>query len=297
MPAATIVLAGAGGDLGERVARALVARGATVRALTRPDTSPQKVQRLQSLGLMIVRADYADAEAMQSAYAGADCVVSTLSGLRPVIVDAQTKLLQAAIAAAVPRFIPSDYSIDYTAIPPGSNRNLDLRREFIQRLDETPIAATSVLNGAFADMLTGTAPLILFNRNRVLYWHDADQQMDFTTMDDAAAFTADAALDAGAPRFLRVAGDQVSARDLAGIMTELTGTRFRLTYCGGVGLLRRMARVGQALAPKPGAVYPAWQGMQYFDNMFSGDGKLRKLDNDRYGDRRWTSAREVLAAR
>jgi len=188
MPGATVVLAGASGDLGERVARALVARGATVRALTRPD-----------------------AEAMRSACAGADCVVSTLSGLRPVIVDAQTQLLQAAVAAAVPRFIPSDYSIDYTAIPAGSNRNLDLRREFMERLNGAPIAGTSVLNGAFADMLTGTAPLILFNRRRVLYWHDADQEMDFTTMDDAAAFTADAALDAGAPRFLRVAGDQVSA--------------------------------------------------------------------------------------
>ena len=211
MPGATVVLAGASGDLGERVARALVARGATVRALTRPDTSPQKVQRLQSHGLMIARADYADAEAMRSACAGADCVVSTLSGLRPVIVDAQTQLLQAAVAAAVPRFIPSDYSIDYTTIPAGSNRNLDLRREFMERLNGAPIAGTSVLNGAFADMLTGTAPLILFNRRRVLYWHDADQEMDFTTMDDAAAFTADAALDAGAPRFLRVAGDQVSA--------------------------------------------------------------------------------------
>jgi len=137
----------------------------------------------------------------------------------------------------------------------------------MERLNQAPITATSILNGAFADMLTGTAPLILFNRNRVLYWHDADQEMDFTTMDDAAAFTAEAALDADAPRFLQVAGDHVSARDLAGIMTELTGTRFRLTYCGGIGFLRRMARIGKALAPKPGPVYPAWQGMQYFDNI------------------------------
>ncbi len=37
--------------------------------------------------------------------------------------------------------------------------------------------------------------------------------------------------------------------------------------------------------------------MQYFDNMFSGDGKLRELDNNRYADRRWTSARQLLATR
>jgi hypothetical protein len=35
-----------------------------------------------------------------------------LAGLREVVIDAQKKLLDAAIAAGVPRFIPSDYSLD-----------------------------------------------------------------------------------------------------------------------------------------------------------------------------------------
>jgi hypothetical protein len=37
-----------------------------------------------------------------------------LAGLREVVIDAQKKLLDAAIAAGVPRFIPSDYSLDFT---------------------------------------------------------------------------------------------------------------------------------------------------------------------------------------
>jgi hypothetical protein len=43
-------------------------------------------------------------------------------------------------------------------------------------------------------MLTGQMPLILFKWKRVLHWGSADQRMDFTTMDDTAAFTASAAL-------------------------------------------------------------------------------------------------------
>jgi len=88
-----------------------------------------------------------------------------------VIVDAQTALLEGAIKAGVPRFIPSDYSIDFTKFPAGQNRNLDLRREFHERLDRAKISATTIFNGAFADMLaTGQMPVILFKLRRVTYW-------------------------------------------------------------------------------------------------------------------------------
>ena len=36
---------------------------------------------------------------------------------------------------------------------PGQNRNFDLRREFTARADKTPTKVTSILNGAFLDML------------------------------------------------------------------------------------------------------------------------------------------------
>jgi hypothetical protein len=44
------------------------------------------------------------------------------------------------------------------------------------------------------------------------------------------------------------------------------------------------------------AAFPAWQGMQYFVSMFSGQAQLRHVDNDRYGEHTWTSVRDVLAA-
>ena len=193
----TIVVAGATGNLGGRIARALLERGASVRALVRHGTPRDKVERLEEMGATIASVDLSSASQVTPACSGAACVVSALAGLRDVIVETQTVLLEAAIEAHVPRFIPSDYSIDFTKFPAGENRNLDLRREFHKRLDKTSIRATTIFNGAFADMLTGQIPLILFKRKRVLYWGDADQRMDFTTMDDTAAFTASAALEIG----------------------------------------------------------------------------------------------------
>ena len=143
-------------------------------------------------------------------------------------------------------------------------------------------------------MLTGQMPLILFKLRRVLYWGNADQRMDFTTIDDTATFTARAAMDPSTPRFLRVAGDELSARELAAVVSEVTGKKFRLLRAGGLGLLGVIIQVARKLAPAENDIFPPWQGMQYMRNMFDGRAKLEPLDNDRYPGMRWTRARDVL---
>jgi nucleoside-diphosphate-sugar epimerase len=292
----TIVVAGATGNLGGRIARALRERGAGVRALVRNNTPLDKVERLREMGVTIASVDFSSASQMASACSGAACVVSALAGLRDVVVEARMVLLNAAVKAGVTRFIPSDYSIDFTKFPPGENRNLDLRRELHLCLDKTSIRATTIFNRAFEEMLTGQMPLILFKRKHVLYWGDADQRMDFTTMNDTAAFTASAALDPSTPRFLRIAGDQLSARELTAVVSEVTGKEFRLFRAGGLGMLATLIKVARTVAPGERELYPAWQGMEYMRNMFDGRAKLSPLDNDRYPSMRWTTARDVLSA-
>ncbi|WP_460585861.1 NmrA family NAD(P)-binding protein [Hymenobacter arcticus] len=294
---APIVLAGATGDLGLRIAQELLARGATVHALVRPGNTKPAVATLRAQGATVVEVDFDSVAALAQACAGAACVVSALSGLRDVIVDTQARLLEAAVAAGVPRFIPSDYSIDFTKLPEGSNRNLDLRREFGRRLDQAPIRATSILNGMFMDLLTGQAPVILFKIKRMLYWGSADQPLDFTTIADTAAFTAAAALDPTTPRYLRVAGEVATMRDLQATASAATGQRFRRLRVGGLWLLKLMIKVTRRLVPAPNEVFPPWQGMQYLHNMSTGLPKLAPLDNDRYPEIRWTQVREVLITR
>ncbi len=291
----TIVVAGATGNLGGRITRALLERGATVRALVRRTTARERSERLETLGVTVARVDLDSAAQVAEACSGASCVVSALQGLRDVIVEAQTVLLDAAIKVDVPRFIPSDFSIDFTKFPFGENRNLDLRRDFHERLDKASISATTIFNGAFADLLTGRMPLILFRLKRVLCWGDADQPMDFTTIDDTAAFTARAALDPSTPRFLRIAGDQLSARELAAVATEVTGEKYRVLRAGGLGMLGMLIKIARTVAPAEDDLYPAWQGMQYMRDMFDGRAKLAPLDNHRYPGVHWTTARDVLA--
>ncbi|MCW6511885.1 aromatic alcohol reductase [Lichenifustis flavocetrariae] len=293
----TILLAGATGALGGRIARELRLRHADVKAIVRHGTTPDKVARLEALGVTVVELDPDDLSQVTEACRGASCLVSALNGLRPVIIDTQGVLLRAAVAAGVPRFIPSDFSLDFTKTQPGANRNLDLRRDFHKLLDAAPIKGTSILNGGFMELLAGQAPFLLFKPKRVLFFGDVDQRLDFTTMDDVAAFTAEAALDPTTPRVLRIAGDQVSARDLAAIAGKVTGTPFKTLRAGSLGALATVIRLLRAVAPGRRSVFPPWQGMQYMHNMFTGEGKLAPLDNGRYPGLRWTSVAEVLATR
>ena len=292
-----IVLAGATGALGLLIAHHLRRRGAAVRALVRPQSSTgAEADSLGLQGAEVVAVDYGSVADLTRACQGASCVVSALNGLRDIIVDTQSRLLEAAVAAGVPRFIPSDFSADFTHLPEGSNRNFDLRREFQRRLDQAPIRATSVLNGMFADLLTGQAPVVLQGPRRVLYWGSPDQPLDFTTMVNTADFTAAAALDATTPRFLRVAGQVATIRELREAATAATGHPFKLFRAGSLGLLGTLIKVTKTLAPAPNEVFSPWQGMQYLHNMLSGQAKLAApLDNARYPDIRWTPVREVLA--
>ncbi|PSL27211.1 NmrA family NAD(P)-binding protein [Dyadobacter jiangsuensis] len=291
----TIVVAGATGHLGTLIVQELLARHAHVKALVRRDTQLSRTAPLEKAGAVVIPVDYRNTVMLTEALRNAQCIVSALSGLQEVIVDTQTDLLKAALNAGVPRFIPSDYCIDYTKLPNGSNRNLDLRRTFASVIDNTPIHATSILNGMFTDLLKDQAPLILPKLNRVIYWGNADQPMDFTTMANTAGFTAAAALDSQAPRFLRVAGEIATIRDVQRAASQAYGKEFRLWRIGGLGFLATMIHIMRTIAPARDEVFPPWQGMQYLHDMLSGLPKLEPLDNARYPEIKWTRIREVLA--
>ncbi len=290
-----IAVAGASGDIGARILASAVASGSEVVALVRPGTSGEKRKRLERPGVRIVEADFTKSAGVARELAGVGCVVSTLQGLREVIVDLQSSLLEAARAAGVPRFIPSDFASDFSNLPKGDNRNFDLRRDFHERLSAaTAIHPTSIYNGAFAEILAYGTPLLDLKTRRVGYWGVADWRIEFTTKDDAAAFTAAAALDASTPRALRIASFQISPRELAALATELTGAPFELVPMGSVEELAAYNRRERAAHPEgESEVFPRWQQSQYLHSMFSTH--VDVLDNGRYPSLEWTSAEVFLS--
>lgn len=283
-----IVVAGGTGNLGQKICTHLQDKGADVHVLGR------KKPRDFPFQMHVI--DYNDFDAVSKVCRDATCIVSALSGVRDVIVDAQSKLLQAALKAGVPRFIPSDYCIDYRKLEHGNNRNLDIRREFSTIIDSSGIKATSILNGMFTDLLKDQAPVILRKQKRIFFWGDADQKMDFTTMADTAVYTAEAALDDSAPRWLCIAGDEASMRDIRSVAETVFKKQFKFLRPGGLRAFQLMIKVTKTFAPGRNETFPAWQGMQYLHDMLSGVAKHQHLDNSRYPEINWTSIKAVLAS-
>lgn len=291
----TILVAGGTGDLGNRIIKALVRRNANVIAVVRHSSGEAKIAELERMGVKVMRVDMSNVTELTQACMGVSCVVSALAGLREAIIEGQSVLLDAAVAAGVPRFIPSDYSSDFTQIAEGENRNFDLRKEFHKKLDASPIASTSIMNGAFTDILAYNTPFYNLKDKSIGYWgNDPDFYVDFTTKDDTANFTAAAALDSTTPKILRIASFQISPNELVEMATEIKGTEFKLMPMGSLEALSAYNKKARAENPAgENELYPKWQGSQYMHSMFSAQNNPK--DNSRYSDLKWTSAFEVLS--
>ncbi|KAF9887084.1 hypothetical protein FE257_010578 [Aspergillus nanangensis] len=101
-----IAIAGASGNLGPAVLSALLEAGFTVTVLTR---AGQKGSHQFDRRAQVAKVDYQSQESLISALRGHDAVVNTLGTVpRPVHLG----LIDAAVAAHVPRFIPSEFGMD-----------------------------------------------------------------------------------------------------------------------------------------------------------------------------------------
>ncbi|MFA9213587.1 MAG: NmrA family NAD(P)-binding protein [Candidatus Methylacidiphilales bacterium] len=289
-----IVVAGATGNLGGKITKALLALGVEVRAIVRLETDINKIKNLEQIGVKVFEVDTSNQSEIAKHCIGAHCLVSALAGLRETVIDTQKIFLDAAVQANVPRFIPSDYSSDFTNLKEGQNRNLDFRRKFHDYIDKTPIKATTIFNGPFMDLLTTDMPLILFKQKRILCWGNANQILEFTTTYNVAEFTAAAAVDDNTPRYLRIAGDKLTCNDFVKLLTELTKKQYKIFRPGGIGLLNFLIKVTRFFSPSENELYPAWQGMQYMRDLMEGRIIFQKYDNERYSYIRWTSVKEFL---
>jgi len=289
-----IVVAGATGNLGGKIIKALLALDVEVRAIVRLETDIKKVKDLEQTGVQVFQVDTSNKSEISKHCIGAHCLVSALAGLKETVIETQKIFLDAAVEANVQKFIPSDYSSDFTNLKEGQNRNLDFRRKFHEYLDKSPIKATTIFNGPFMDLLTTDMPLILFKQKWILCWGNANQILEFTTTNNVAEFTAAAAIDDNTPRYLRIAGDKLSCNDFVKLLTELTRKQYKIFRPGGINLLNFLIKMTRFFSPSEKELYPAWQGMQYMRDIMEGRIIFQKYDNDRYSSIKWTSVKEFL---
>ncbi|KAL7930698.1 hypothetical protein V8C35DRAFT_311979 [Trichoderma chlorosporum] len=99
-----VAVLGGSGNLGPHVINRLLEAGFEVTAITRLESQATFADRV-----IIKRIDLTSKEAVQSVLEGHDALVSTIS---PAAVDDQKTIIDAAVAAKIRRFIPSEFGAD-----------------------------------------------------------------------------------------------------------------------------------------------------------------------------------------
>lgn len=151
-----ILVVGATGTLGMEICRLLQERGRPTRAIVRPGSSPEKVDRLRALGATIAAGDLKDPASLQQACAGIRTVISTASAtisrregdsIESVDRDGQLALISAAERSGVRDFVYVSFVEMTTDFPVQ-----DAKRAVEQRLRRSSLGYTILRPANFMEV-------------------------------------------------------------------------------------------------------------------------------------------------
>ena len=288
MKSDTVLLAGATGMLGARIAHHLLeTEDVALRLLVRPAAlaDPDKRSGLELLverGAEVVEGEVADPASLVRATDGVDVVVSALQGGREVVMDGQVALARAAAANGVRRMLPSDFALDLFKASPGELLPFDLRREADEEIASLGMERVHVLTGAFLDTLATGAGTIEFDDEAGIatFWGTGEERFDATTVDDTARYAARVAIDPSVPSGkFAVAGQQLSFGEIVSAVERGTGHRYARRSRGTTDDLRTWIADRREDGETTAAMYGTYQL-----SMLTGQTALDDLQNDRYPD-------------
>ncbi|KAJ0417523.1 hypothetical protein BJY00DRAFT_315814 [Aspergillus carlsbadensis] len=179
-----ITIAGASGSLGKLVVDALLASGKfTVQVLTRKESDaafPPSVQ--------VAAVDYNSVEELVTVLRGQDIVIATFG---TGALESQTPLIEAAIAAGVKRFIPSEFTADIgnpkAASLPQYAGQLRIQAALQKAANEHPdFTYTSIRNGVFLDWGLAMGFQVDLKSEHPAFYDGGDRPFSTTTLATAA---------------------------------------------------------------------------------------------------------------
>ncbi|KAL9066354.1 MAG: hypothetical protein Q9157_007175 [Trypethelium eluteriae] len=175
----SVAVAGATGNLGPSIVTQLVEAGFTVTTLTRLDSKSAPPS-----GTKAIPVDYTSVASLTAALQGQDAVVSALS---PAVAD-QIPLIDAAIAAGVKRFLPSEFGCDTlnanAAKLPVFGRKVQVHDYLAEKAKDGKVTYTLMMTGAFLDWALGTTLIVDLKGGVTSVYDGGDRESSMTTLPD-----------------------------------------------------------------------------------------------------------------
>ncbi|KAJ4785967.1 Pinoresinol-lariciresinol reductase-like protein [Rhynchospora pubera] len=195
-----VLIVGATGFIGRKIARASLAAGHPTSLLHRPDMKPREIEKVQTLlqlkatGARLIPVSFDDHPGLVKAVSEADVVISALNG--PTMASLQLKLVDAIKEAGnVKRFLPSEFGTDPArmahAIAPGNAVFID-KMEVRKAIEQACIPFTYIsANFYMAYSVANLAQLekLFPPRESVVLYGDGNIKSIYLDEDDVATYT------------------------------------------------------------------------------------------------------------
>jgi uncharacterized protein YbjT (DUF2867 family) len=174
-----VTLVGASGRLGTFILKKLLAsRRFNVQVLKRTGSSST-----YAADVKVVETDFADLESLTSAFQGQDAVVSVIGDAS---ILGQKLMVDAAIAAGVKRFLPSNFGSNMT--DPNSRKlpifalKVAVEDYLIEKSKTTELTYTFVYNGGLTDFCIQNKIIMDFSKYQPSLFNGGDYQFSSTSM-------------------------------------------------------------------------------------------------------------------
>ena len=232
-PIKNVIVLGASGSVGPHIVEALLAAGFIVTALTRASS-----KKTFADGVRVVMTDYTH-ESLVKVFKGQDAVVSTIATFSA---QEQIKIIDAAIAAKVRRFLPSEFGFDTAypeveaALPPAKPKRDTV--EYLKSKESHELSWTAVIVGAFFDWGLGNGALGINAPARTATIVDGGNvPYEATNIGQigraVAAILSPAHLDDTANQYVYINSFTVTQNEVIEALEVATGDKFKLTHVKG----------------------------------------------------------------
>ncbi|KIW17507.1 hypothetical protein PV08_04701 [Exophiala spinifera] len=223
-----------------------------------------------------------DPDQIRSFVRGCDVVVCCYSHDDRIMVDGQKLLIDLAEEEGVPRYVASDWCLDYTKLEMGELFAKEASQRIKVYLDSrNSIKGVHMLIGGFAEVIFAAFFRIWdWQTSTLRYWGTGDEIWECTTYRDSAQYTAAVCLDRNAVGVFRFVGDVISTKAIAAALEKVYGVKPKLEYQGSIDELRSTMITEKE---KHGDDY--WNYVFHWYHYFTLSGKALmgpKYDNDEY---------------
>ncbi|KAJ0418700.1 NAD(P)-binding protein [Aspergillus carlsbadensis] len=225
-----------------------------------------------------------DKETIATFVDGCDVVVCCYLGDDKLMVDGQKLLIDACESANVPRYVASDWALDYTKLKLGELFPKDPMIHVKAYLDaKESVSGVHILIGGFMEpIFSPFFNIVDVESNTFRYWGDGSETMEGTTYDDAAKYTAKVVLDSKATGVLKFLGGRATIHEIAKSYEAVYGVSVKLEQRGSLDDLYKAMH--ELRAQNPQDIY-SYMSLFFYYYWINGQTFLGpELDNERYPD-------------